>query len=135
MQSHVQVAKKSVFQSTLGALKTAEPVLRPLIGKQPGGVSRCEQGGNAISFELRRLSGNFRPAVGKVLSYYEHVGKDTHGEREQYWVLDINGMLVKLSVFQHEATPGAHGIGAIYTGTDKEAALRLALTRFKRLMH
>jgi hypothetical protein len=73
--------------------------------------------------------------VGKVLSYYEHVGKDTHGEREQYWVLDINGMLVKLSVFQHEATPGAHGIGAIYTGTDKEAALRLALARFKRLMH
>ncbi|KWU23423.1 hypothetical protein [Burkholderia cenocepacia] len=135
MQSHVQVAKGDARLSTLGALKKAEPILRRLLGKQPGGVSRCESGDNAITFELKRLSGGFVPKVGGVLSYYEHVGKDTHGEREQYWVLDVEGTLVKLSVFQHEAVPGAHGIGAIYTGTNKEGALRLALSRFKRLMH
>lgn len=135
MQSHVQVATTSVRATAQNALKAAEPVLRPLMGKQKGAVSRCVQGGNAISFELQNLSSTFKPAVGKVLSYYEHVGRDTHGEREQYWVLDVDGVLVKISMYQHEAASGAHAIGAIYTGTDKEEALRLALNRFKRLFH
>lgn len=135
MQSHVQVATQSVRATAQNALKSAEPVLRPLMGKQKGAVSRCEQGGNAISFELQKLSSTFKPAVGKVLSYYEHIGRDTHGEREQYWVLDVDGVLVKISMYQHEATHGAHAIGAIYTGNDKEEALRQTLTRFKRLVH
>jgi len=50
-------------------------------------------------------------------------------------VLDVDGVLVKISMYQHEAASGAHAIGAIYTGTDKEEALRLALNRFKRLFH
>lgn len=135
MQSHSQVATRDARATLMNALKAAEPVLRPVMGKQSGVVSGYEQGGNAISFELTRLSSSFKPAAGKILSYYEHVGKDTHGELEKYWVLDVNGTLVKISVFQHEATPGAHGIGAIYTGNDKEAALHVALHRFKRLVH
>lgn len=120
-------------QSVAQLLGRAESILKPLLGAQPGSLSRLEAGDNAMTFEFSGVGRLFRPKSCQVLGDFRHEGGDTHGEFEHYFVLEVQGHLVRMSVYFRETSLQGKVHGAIYTGADPQGAREQALKHLARL--
>jgi hypothetical protein len=118
---------------TSTTLAMAQAVLKPLLSLQGGRLTKLTPGDNAISFELRQLSGTFKPKGCKILSEVGTSVENHDGERQTFYVLSIQGHLVRLAAFKEQASSWVTAMGSIYTGTDHDLALSQALLTAKRL--
>lgn len=114
-------------------LAIAESVLKPLLGPQKGKLANISKGDNAVSFEVVKLPAQFKPQGCKVITEVHAPAVGCGRERSDFYLVDVKGTLVRLTVLCGELGNEANVIGAIYTGDDKDAALRQALQHAKRL--
>lgn len=116
------------------ALKLAEAVLKPLLGRYRGNLACLKTGDNALSFELNGVPDSFAPQAGTVVTAVKPAQKGVSETGSSYYVVDIKGYLVQLFAHPVEASRQATVSGAIYTGPDRDAALKFALKHAKRLL-
>lgn len=121
MKSESGVAMSSV------AVAMAQGILEPLFAKN-GKFKKIHQGDNAISFEVQSLPKDFEPKGVTILNRV----KVSKNDNSEFFVLRVKGKLVRLLVSYHETCPPSAD-GAIYTGTDEDSALSLAMKTANRM--
>lgn len=131
MQASVQSCESA--SATSVALALAESVLKPLLGTFKGKLSSLRQGDNALSFEITAVPRGFKPQGCKVISSVDATCCSSAEEKNAFYLCDVRGTLVRLSTYEQETCRELRVMGAIYTGPDRDQALKQALTTARRM--
>lgn len=114
-------------------VQRVQKVLQTLLRGKSARLVKCEQGSNALTFQLEGINEAFQPPARSVLARAVHVLQPSSSERSTFYLLDVEGSLVRFSLFQPEPGQDTLAQGAIYTGNDRQGAMVSALAQFDQL--